>query len=195
MAIAVSTGPRSPLGLREASDSSMAGAARLGGSRVLGMVVACAVVVAGCSSDGSDDSADTGGDAGLAVESDGAESSGATQPSEAEPDGVDAANVDCAELEQAVLAVRDTGAQMSVLEEQATLDLIFESTSVDDLQAQIEVLRQYQDVEGESFGSMRAGLDNLEADLAAYSEDRWDDRVGGYPLVEAVDVFNVLGCG
>ena len=82
-----------------------------------------------------------------------------------------------------------------MLEEQEALELVFEFTTVEDLQADIAVLRPYQDVEGESFGSMRAGLDNLEADLAAYSEGRWDERVGDYPLVQVVEVFNALGCG
>ena len=159
------------------------------------MVVVCALIVGACSSDGSDDAADTGGDADVEIESSGDQSSATTTPTESESDDVDTANVDCAALEDAVLGVRDTGAQLSVLEEQEALELVFEFTTVEDLQADIDVLRPYQDIEGETFGSMRAGLDNLEADLAAYTEGRWDERVGDYPLLQAVEVFNVLGCG
>jgi hypothetical protein len=159
------------------------------------VVVVGALLLGACSSDGSGDATDTGGDADVEIESSGDQPSATTEPTESGSDDVDTADVDCAALEDAVLGVRDTGAQLSVIEEQAGLELVFEFTTVEDLQADIEVLRPYQDVEGESFGSMRAGLDNLEADLVAYSEGRWDERVGDYPLVQVVEVFNALGCG
>ena len=175
------------------------------------VVVVCALIVGACSSDGSDDAADTGGDAGVEIESSGDQSSATTTPTESESSGdqssatttptesesddIDTANVDCAALEDAVLGVRDTGAQLTVAKEQEDVERVFEFSTVEDLQEDVAVLRPYQDIEGESFGSMRAGLDNLEADLAAYSEGRWDERVGDYPLLQAVEVFNVLGCG
>ncbi len=164
--------------------------------RALGVVVAvCALIVGACSSDGSDDATDAGGDVVVEAESGGDQPAATTEPSDSGSGDVDTADVDCAALEEAVGSIRGVGPQMLVLEEPDALALVLEPATVEDVQAGIAVLRPYQDIEGESFGSMRAGLDNLEADLAAYSEGRWDDRVGGYPLLEVVEVFNELGCG
>jgi hypothetical protein len=154
-----------------------------------------ALIVAGCGSD------DSGGDAGAddpVAEVDAGDDAptGTSEASETESTSADLGDVDCPALEEAALGIRDVGTQMTVLDDPEVLaTMVFESTSVEQMQAYIGVMRQYQDVEGESFGTMRDGLDNLEADLAAYSDGRWDERVGEYPLVQVVEIFNELGCG
>lgn len=60
-------------------------------------------------------------------------------------------------------------------------DLIGSTDSGASVLAAIETLRPIQDIEG-PLGSMREGLDNMEADIIAINEGRFDDKVGGYSI-------------
>ena len=56
------------------------------------------------------------------------------------------------------------------------------------------LLRPYQDAEGEVFGTLREGLDNLEADIALARDQRLDERTGGYNVVAVATVLEAIGC-
>ncbi len=63
-----------------------------------------------------------------------------------------------------------------------------------DVIAKIDTFRPYQDVETASFGTIREGLDNLQSDLIAAGEGRFDDMAREY---NSAGVAAVLGevCG
>ncbi|MFN3218380.1 MAG: hypothetical protein ACE367_17950 [Acidimicrobiales bacterium] len=59
----------------------------------------------------------------------------------------------------------------------------------------VVLLRPHQDVEAEGgLGSLREGLDNLEADIAATRDGRIDERVGGYSATAVSAVLAAIGC-
>lgn len=86
---------------------------------------------------------------------------------------------DCEVLLEARFGLQGRGQTLASMEDVDLIAETFPPAVLDEMDAQVDLLRPYQDVEG-VLGSPREGLDKLTADIAAVREGRLDDRVGGH---------------
>ena len=149
--------------------------------RLISMLMVLALAAGACSS--SDGEADTSADR--------ADTTTESGDSAEEPDAGEAP-LSCEEVGEPAALLRGANGwiiQVVDADSDALLGGDYEAL----LQA-IEDLRPIQDIEG-LFGTMRQGLDNLEADVIAIQEGRYDDKVGEYGIVtmNAVVVEEICG--
>ncbi|MGH1491382.1 MAG: hypothetical protein ACRBK7_18625 [Acidimicrobiales bacterium] len=121
------------------------------------------------------------------------DSSGSDSQEAAQEGEFDLTAAQCEEIAWARTRLSSAGAQLFVMEDAALFAEIFPDTS--GLEADIELWRPYQDIEGLVFGTPREGLDNLSHDLTAANEGRMGDKVGGYNSVAMTAVQDSLCSG
>lgn len=144
------------------------------------MLVAILLSAAACSSGSDTTAAADGGSSDATVEETNSDSDESSQDQTAAVDGGDGANVlTCDEATDPSIIVRGSNSWLTATAagNGGDLDPDYDST----LEA-IEALRPIQDIEG-IFGSMREGLDNMEADVIAAREGRNADMGGEYNIV------------
>ena len=148
--------------------------------RTFVLVPAFALMAVACSS-GDETASETAADVDVAAQ-ESADSSAEGTDAATENTDADAADGDapnCDVLLEARYGLQGRGQTLASMED---VDLIAETyppAVLDEMDAQVELLRPYQDVEG-VLGAPREGLDKLSADIAAVREGRLDDRVGGH---------------
>lgn len=83
----------------------------------------------------------------------------------------------------------------TVLDDPDVIDEALGEGGLAAMEEYVVLLRPHQDVEAEGgLGSLREGLDNLEADIAATRDGRIDERVGGYSATAVSAVLAAIGC-
>jgi hypothetical protein len=171
--------------------------------RNLGAVLVGVLVLfgAGCSSDTADSPEATSEDATeAAVEATddteaGAESGADADTSDATTDAAAAGGADCPALLEGRAAFVSSVNLFTVLDDPDVIDEALGEGGLAAMEDYIVLLRPHQDVEAEGgLGSLREGLDNLEADIAATRDGRIDERVGGYSATAVSAVLAAIGC-
>lgn len=158
-------------------------------TRLLALLLTLGLTAGACSS-GSDD-ADAAASSGSNTEqeaSTGTEESGADdseQPSEEAP-----AALDCQEAADAAAVLRGATGTMGQLSPENEADISLDYVSIREA---VDTLRAVQDLEG-PIGTMREGLDNIEADLIVLEEKRYDDVAGGYAVAKINGVIVDVLC-
>ncbi len=177
---------------------------RIGADRAAAILITLVLGLAACSSD-----SDSGSEAGTQVEAaetapveetsgsdDGSEAETETAESEtAAPETQTAADVDCEPLffnrgNYSTIAggfTRST-TQAEAEEQQQR----FTPTQMREI---VDIYRPYQDVEGEVFGTLREGLDNLSADIDAFEAGTFAGPTGeSYKTASIAPVLQAIGC-
>lgn len=166
-------------------------------ARLAAVLLALFTIVGACSS-GSDEATATSDTDSAAAADDDASSEDATSESDtssdqASSDGGDSGDyaLTCDEATELITVVRGSNGWLTATAagNGGDLDPDFDAT-IDAVQG----LRAIQDVEG-LFGTMRAGLDNVEADAIAASEGRNADMVGDYDFIAMNAVIGEEICG
>lgn len=157
-------------------------------TRLLALLLTLGLTAGACSS-GSDDAdaaassgSNTEQEASTATEESGADDS--EQPSE------EAAALDCQEAADAAAVLRGATGTMGQLSPENEADISLDYVSIRDA---VDTLRAVQDLEG-PIGTMREGLDNIEADLIVLEEKRYDDVAGGYAVAKINGVIVDVLC-
>ena len=160
--------------------------------RVAAAVIASLILATSCGSSDSDATDAPADD--VDVEPSGESTPDPQEPADTDSDDVATSDVDCQALLEARPGLVSAGNLLLVADDQETIDAMFGADGLDQVAADVALFRPYQDVEGEVFGTLRPGLDNLENDLAAIRDGRLDERVGDYGLVAIVPVLEAIGC-
>lgn len=156
------------------------------------LVGALLLVSAGC---GSDDVASTAN--GADIETSGESTSGAAG-SDGNSDAGTASDVaqasaaDCQALNEGYQTYVGNANQLTVQDNQEAIDEWIGEAGLVKFEEYIALLRPHQDIEIDAFGSLRAGLDNLESDIAAVREGRIDERVFGYNVFAVASVVTMV---
>ena len=151
------------------------------------LVGALLLVSAGC---GPDDAASTanGADVETSDESTSSAASSDGNSDAGSPDAANASAADCQALNDGYQTYVTNANQLTVLDNQEVIDMAIGEAGLAQFEEYIALLRPHQDIEIETFGSLRAGLDNLESDIAAVREGRLDERVFGYNVFAVASV-------
>lgn len=148
---------------------------------------------AACSSDTTDPSEDASEAAVETTDDTGTESDAAAETETT--DAAAAGGADCQALLEARAGYVTSVNLFTVLDDAEGIDLALGEDGLAAMEDYIVLLRPHQDVEAEGgLGSLREGLDNLEADIAAARDGRLDERVGGYSATAVSGVLAVIGC-
>ena len=149
--------------------------------RLISMLMVLAFAAGACSS--SDGEADASADVADTTAE-------ASDPAE-KPDSSDAA-LSCDEAGEPAALLRGASGWVGQIVDAETAELL--GGDYEAVLNAIETLRPIQDIDG-SFGPMRQGLDNLEADIMAIQEGRYGDKVGEYGTVAMNAVIGEEVCG
>lgn len=150
-------------------------------------LLAAVLLTAGACSSGSDEATttDTSADAAESASTDPepeAAEPESTEPEEAEAEPASGeAALSCDAAGEASAVLRGANGWLPQVVDAETNELIGSTDGGASVLAAIETLRAIQDVEG-PLGTMREGLDNMELDVVAVNEGRFDDKVGGYSI-------------
>jgi hypothetical protein len=118
-----------------------------------------------------------------------------TETSDATTDAAAADGADCPALLEGRAAFVSSVNLFTVLDDPDVIDEALGEGGLAAMEEYIALLRPHQDVEAEGgLGSLREGLDNLEADIAATRDGRIDERVGGYSATAVSAVLAAIGC-
>ncbi|MGB7817152.1 MAG: hypothetical protein WBL35_00235 [Ornithinibacter sp.] len=163
---------------------------------LLALVAASLLVLGGCSGEDADSGATAAGEptsASLPATPDsedaGTQESGA---SSAAADG--ATDSECQALQEGYSGYVSTVNMFTVLDKPEAVDLGIGEAGFTTMEAYAALLRPHQDAQGEVFGTLREGLDNLEADIALARDQRLDERTGEYNVVAVATVLEAVGC-
>lgn len=147
-------------------------------TRLVAVLVAILLFAGACSSStdsttaaSDESSADTGS-------TDVAESDTSSDDESSSDDDSASFALTCDEVIEPSNVIRGSHGWLQQISEENVADL---APDYDRTLAAIEALRPIQDIDG-VLGTMREGLDNMEADLVAAREGRFDDMVGGYSV-------------
>lgn len=156
------------------------------------LVGALLLVTAGC---GSDDVASTANGADIETSDEsisGAAGSDGSSDGGSAPDVAKASAADCQALNEGYQRYVGNANQLTAQDTQEGIDKSIGEDGLVKFEEYIALLRPHQDIEIEAFGSLRAGLDNLESDIAAVREGRADERVFGYNVFAVASVVTMV---
>lgn len=160
-------------------------------ARFVALMLTIVLAASACSS-GDDDTAGDSTDETAAATADGTADTDDEPESEGNEESEGGSALSCADAEEASAWIRGANQAMVQISDAGTDELF--GLDYDEILGAIETLRAIQDIDG-IFGTMRPGLDNMEADIAAIQEGRYDDKVGEYGVIAMNGVIGEEVCG
>lgn len=173
---------------------------RIGMGRLATVLTAMALGLAACSS-GSDPGSEVAieGDEIVAVDS-AEESSGSDESSETSTAGAATeaptdADLDCEPLYFNRGDYSTVAGAFTRSTTQAEAEAALAEITTAEMREFVDIYRPYQDVEGEVFGTLREGLDNLSVDIDAFEAGTFTGPTGeSYKTASIAPVLQAIGC-
>lgn len=163
---------------------------------LLALLAASLLVLGGCSGEDAGSGASAAGEpTGSSLPATVDPEDAGTAEGEASPASTDGAtDSECRALQEGYSGYVSTVNMFTVLDKPEAVELGIGEAGFTTMEEYAALLRPYQDAEGEVFGTLREGLDNLEADIALARDQRLDERTGEYNVVAVATVLEAIGC-